>query len=90
MDATLLQLLLGGGGFIGAMFGLIKYMTSENRKSQDTFLKYIETKNGHIERIANKFVESSDRNNTTLEKNTEQITILNERILPYKKVRMRK
>lgn len=78
MKETWAQLLVGGGG----LFTLIRYLFKQQAESQNKFLshlaakekldkEYIEQKNGHMERIADKF------NTTVLDfgKKLEDLTI---------------
>lgn len=59
---SVITLLVGSSG----VFALIKYIISSNRNLQENFLKHLEIKNGHLERVAEKF-------NTTVEKFNETI-----------------
>lgn len=59
-------------GLVGTGFGVFKYLFSQIGAMQKEFLssqseqqrklfEYVETKNGHLERISERFAESSDR-----------------------------
>lgn len=45
--------------FVG-FFALIRYVMNKQGKTVDTFLDYIQQKNGHMERIATQFSEKVD------------------------------
>jgi hypothetical protein len=62
MDTGVLAAVITGiGGMLAGLYGILKFMTVENSKTQKSFLEHLEKKNGHTERIANKFTQSVDK-----------------------------
>ena len=68
MDNQIITILIGlvGGG--GGLFALIKFIISQNNKSQEKFLNHLEIKNGHLERVSEKFNETAKKFNDTIQK----------------------
>lgn len=72
MKEVWIQLIVSGAALFGGMFTLIKYSITQNKKREDAILEhtqksqqmlyeYVEGKNGHMERIANRFADVSDK-----------------------------
>ncbi len=66
------EIILAVIGLAGTGITLLRYMFTQMRKMQQEFLdsqqeqqnqlfKYVETKNGHMERISERFAQSSDK-----------------------------
>lgn len=60
-----IQICIGGGG----LFALVRYIISENAKSQTAFLEHLQTKNGILERVAGEF-------NSTVKEFGQQMTAI--------------
>lgn len=79
MDATettiaaVVALITGG-------FALVRYIISENRKMQTAFLEHLQSKNGHTERIANKFDATVQDFRRALDCNTSALNALKARM----------
>lgn len=50
------------GVFLG-LFALLKYFVSQNEKTVTSFLTYIETKNGNMERLGKTYTEQIQKSN---------------------------
>lgn len=72
------EVILAGLGLLGTAIGAGRYFIGSIRSMQNDFLKsqetqqsklyeYIETKNGHLERIANRFADSHEKVATELD-----------------------
>lgn len=48
--------------FLG-LFALLKYFVSQNEKTVTSFLTYIETKNGNMERLGKTYTEQIQKSN---------------------------
>ena len=83
-----IEIIGGGVTVLAGLFGLIKYMVGQNtkrekfildhHKSQQTeMMEFYEKKNGHLERVATRFAESTDKMSGSMGKLTTQIQILN-------------
>ncbi len=64
-------------GIATASFAAIKYSQKSNLKREENLLRYFETKNGHMERIANSFSATNDKMAEALTGLTVQIAVLN-------------
>jgi len=71
MENVWIQFILMGGSAITGLFFTIRYLSQQKsksekqlfehtQKSQEMMLEYFETKNGHMERMANKFTDTAD------------------------------
>lgn len=107
-SGVLIQIIVTVGSIAGGFFAVIRYAITSFNSMQQNFLKHLELKNGHNERIANKYAESDkevakalnfikeeiaktrDREQmiktslsqaaSTIEKNTEVISVLKDKI----------
>lgn len=71
MDNELvIQLIAGLTTIFGTIFGAVRYVANQTakrekallehtQKTQETMLEYFETKNGHMERMSNKFTDTA-------------------------------
>ena len=75
----LATIIAGAGGLLAT----IRYIIKASRASQQAFLDYIEQKNGHMERIATRFADTSD----VLAKKIGELTIHIEGLSKVKKKR---
>lgn len=75
------------GVILGGIWGLVKYTISENKKREQAILEhtetaqkmlyeYIETKNGHMERMANRFTDASEEMSKAVNNLSTKIEIL--------------
>jgi len=72
MEVELQTIILIGGVFTG-FFGLVKFIMVKQQKLTDTFLTYIQVKNGNLERVAENFSKHVERSNQTMEKVAVQL-----------------
>lgn len=81
------EIITAAGVVLAGVWGLVRYQISENKKREQAILEhtenaqrmlyeYIETKNGHMERMANRFTESSDKQATAINNLATEIKIL--------------
>lgn len=84
---AVVTILAGAGG----MFATLRYVVNEGRKNQEELMKfvknnqeqfidYIKNKNGHMERVANKFTDSSDRMTATINALSAHIERLSDKL----------
>jgi uridine kinase len=85
------QVISVGVAFFGSIFGLVKYLSAQNKKREDSLLRhneimqkqqleYFEQKNHHIERMQEQFIkankEIAERNSESNDRNTKAIQAL--------------
>ncbi len=69
-EAAIIQIIVTVGSIFGIVFGTVKYIAAQTgkrekalldhtEKTQEMMLEYFETKNGHMERMADKFTATS-------------------------------
>lgn len=87
MNEVWIQIIITVGAVVGTVFGAIKYMSSQNtkrerqlqvhnEKMQEMQYEYYETKNGHMERMAKDFTNSSNKMASAVNKLSAEIKVL--------------
>lgn len=86
----LIEIVIGAGAVISGVFALIKYMITQNtkregailqhnEKQQTQMMEFYEKKNGHLERISNKFTDSNNSMIKAVGNLTTEIKVLADR-----------
>jgi len=86
----LIEIIIAVGAILAGFFGLVKYIVSQNtkreaiilenyNKQQTQMMEFYEKKNGHLERISNKFSESNDAMTKAINDLTTEIRVLAEK-----------
>ena len=84
-----IQIIGAGVTVLAGFFGLIKYMVDQNTEREKSILEHHEIqqtqmmefyakKNDHLERVASRFADSTDKMASTVGKLTTQIEIMNQ------------
>jgi len=76
-EITVQSLILIGAIF-GGFFALIKFLMTKQQKSTDSFLEYIRSKNGHMERIAKDFSDRIAKHDDTMTKMNAELARAND------------
>lgn len=75
------------GTALAGLYALVRYFVKQNQQTMETFLKHLQEKNGHTERIANNFanatkemteknVRSGEKIVSAISENTQEIKLL--------------
>lgn len=74
-DTVLVQLIVTAGAIISAVFLTVRYSIQQSVKRDKMQIEYYESKNGHMERMADKFTDAFNKNTKALNKLTTQIAV---------------
>lgn len=90
MENIWIQVIITVGGMVTAMLATVRYAMKQTEKReralfkhtedvQDKIFDYIETKNGHMERMSKDFTSSSNKMSKAVSKLTGEIKLLNQK-----------
>lgn len=88
-ETIIIQIILSIAGTVGSLFALIRYIAKINQSRESSLLtanqvrekqmlEYFEKKNGHIERIAKEFSDTTRMANKNISDLTTEIRVMNE------------
>lgn len=78
-ENVLIQIILAISAISATIFGAIRYTIKSNVKREENLLKYFETKNGHMERMAKDFTNSSKDFAAAVKDLTVEIRVMSEK-----------
>jgi len=74
-----IQLIIAVTAIATTIFGAIRYTIKSNVKREENLLKYFETKNGHMERMAKDFTNTSKDFASAVKDLTVEIRVMAEK-----------
>ena len=81
METEILTAVISGmTGVIATFVGMIKYMARTSQAREEMIFEYFEKKNGHMERMAERFTSSSNNMTKAVNALRTEIRIMNERL----------
>ncbi len=76
MNNVWIQLILTGGSIVTAIFLTVRYSIQQSVKRDKMQIEYYESKNGHMERMADKFTKAFNKNTAAINKLGTKIEVL--------------